>query len=96
MPNSVTSRTVVLTIRSALRISNFKPLARNTLVGFCSVEHPSGLVLHEVAIHHREGKWWASPSARPILVDRQHAVDERGKGRWQPLAGRHGRTGRMP
>ncbi len=96
MPNSVIRRTAGLTTtRSALRISNFKPLSRNTLIGFCSVKHPSGLVLHEVGIHHRDGRWWASPPARPILIDGQHALDERGRGRWQQLVDFSGRDARQ-
>jgi hypothetical protein len=69
----------------ALRVTNFRPLRKNTLVGFVSVEHASGLILHEVSIHGRDGRWWASAPARPILIDGRHAVDEQGKGRWQPL-----------
>ena len=38
------------------------------------------------SIHCRDGKWWASPQARPILVDGRHAIDEHGKTRWQQLA----------
>jgi hypothetical protein len=70
---------------SAYRVTDFHRLRRNTLRGFVTVEDPSGLVLKEVAIHERDRVWWASPPARPVLVDGRHALDERGKGRWQSL-----------
>jgi hypothetical protein len=67
----------------ALRVTAFRPLQRNTLVGHCMVEQPSGMILRDVAIHTRDGKWWASPPAKPILVEGKHALDDNGKGRWQ-------------
>jgi len=77
--------------KTTLRISAFRPLQKNTLQGFVTVEHASGLVLNDVAIHCRDGRWWASPPSRPILVEGRHALDENGKGRWQPIVGFRGR-----
>jgi hypothetical protein len=78
-------RTDVAPARPAMRVTDFRPHQKNTLVGFVRIEHASGLVLHEVGIHCRDGKWWASPPARPILINGVHALDDNGKARWQPL-----------
>jgi hypothetical protein len=87
MPNDIVRPAELLpATRPMLRVTNVRPLRKNTLVAFVSVEHVSGLILHEVSIHSRDGKWWASPPARQILIDGRHALDEHGKGRWQPLA----------
>lgn len=53
--------------RPRLRVSDFRPVIRNTLRGFCVVELPSGLRIHDVAVHQRDGTAWASFPAVPQL-----------------------------
>jgi hypothetical protein len=70
------------------RLLNWRAVRKGeTLRGFASVELPSGMILHEVAVHlaaNRRG--WASPPARPLLDrDGRHMRDANGKGRWAPL-----------
>ena len=48
-------------------VSNWKPLSRNTMRGFVTVSHPSGLVIHEVIVHTNNGTSLASPPARPMI-----------------------------
>lgn len=50
-----------------VRLFEFRPLRRNTLRGFCAVELLSALVIRDISIHQKAGKWWASLSARPML-----------------------------
>jgi hypothetical protein len=48
-------------------IEEFRALAKNTLCGFARVRLASGMVLHDVAIHQRESRAWASPPGRPMI-----------------------------
>jgi hypothetical protein len=48
-------------------ISDWKPLHRNTLQGFLTAHLPSGMNLHDVSVHYRDGTWWASPASKPLL-----------------------------
>ncbi len=48
-------------------IEDFRMMAKNTLRGFVRVRLPSGMVLHDVAIHVREDRQWASPAGRPAI-----------------------------
>lgn len=72
-------------IAKTLTISDWKPRKQNTLQGFCTVTHPSGLVLHDVAIHQNAGSAWAMPPSKPKLKDGVHVKDANGKLGWQPL-----------
>lgn len=66
-------------------VDNWRPLVRNTLRGFATVQLPEGLVLHDVAVHIRDGKTWALPSGRP-MIGRDGAVlkDAAGKAQYTP------------
>jgi hypothetical protein len=67
-------------------ISDWKPRISGTLRGFCTARLPSGLVLHEVAIHTRGSTWWASPSSKPMLSRDGTALrDDAGKVRYSPV-----------
>lgn len=48
-------------------VEDWKPLGRNTLLGFCRVRLPSGMILHNVAVHTKNGKFWSTPSSKPRL-----------------------------
>ena len=48
-------------------ISDWKPLHRNTLRGFLTAHLPSGLTLHEMSVHTRDGTWWVTPASKPML-----------------------------
>jgi hypothetical protein len=69
-----------------IRISDWKPRISGSLRGFCSVHLPSGLILYEVAIHNRNGSWWASPASKP-MVGKDGIVfrDTDGKVRYSPI-----------
>ncbi len=42
-------------------ISDWKPVQRNSLRGFLTAHLPSGMTIHELAIHFRDGTWWMAP-----------------------------------
>jgi hypothetical protein len=71
---------------SSVVIEEFRSVPKNSLRGFCRARFPSGMVVHEIAVHITDGRAWASPPARAIL-DRNGAPmrDAAGKTRWQPL-----------
>ena len=52
---------------AAMVIEEFRPLTKNSLRGFCRVRLPSGMALHEVAVHVREERQWVSPPGRPAI-----------------------------
>jgi hypothetical protein len=67
-------------------IEEFVVVTKATLRGFARVRLPSGLVLHDVAIHQRDGTAWASPASKPVLNrDGQQMKDQNGKLLWSPI-----------
>jgi hypothetical protein len=62
------------------RLREFKPMARNTLRGFCTIELPSGMVITDVTVHVSNGKPWASPPSKP-MIDRSGTVMKDGSGK---------------
>lgn len=64
----------------AIVISDWKPLARNSLRGFFTATMPSGIVFHEIAAHTSNGKKWVSPPSKPMMGrDGVALKDENGK-----------------
>jgi len=53
--------------RPKMRLLEWRSMVRNTLRGFCVIELPSGLVIRDVAVHEKAGKFWANLLARPML-----------------------------
>ena len=48
--------------------SDFRPMQRNTLQGFVTLTlEPSGIVLHDCAIHRKEGREWIGLPGRPQI-----------------------------
>jgi hypothetical protein len=71
---------------SSIVIEEFVVVTKNTLRGFARVRLPSGLILHDVAIHQRDGAAWASPASKPMLNrDGQQMTDQNGKLMWLPI-----------
>ena len=52
---------------NGMRCLSWRPYQRNTLLGFATIEHASGLVISDVTVHGRDGRFWAGPPARPKL-----------------------------
>jgi hypothetical protein len=69
-----------------ISITDWKPRISGSLRGFCTARLPSGMILHEVGIHTRNGSWWASPASKPML-NKEGVVlrDEAGKVRYSPI-----------
>ncbi len=73
-----TSKTIIIT--------DWKPVARNSLRGFFTATMPSGIVFHEISAHVSNGKRWASPASKPMVgKDGTALKDENGKIKYAPL-----------
>lgn len=70
----------------ATKILDWRPMARNSLLGFAKVELPSGMVISDVTILSGEHGPWASPPSKP-MVGRDGAVlkDAAGKVKYSPI-----------
>jgi hypothetical protein len=70
---------------NTVTIEEFLAVERNTLRGFCRVRLPSGLIIHDVAIHQKNGSAWASPPSKAMLTrDGQQMKNNEGKPLWLP------------
>ncbi len=66
-------------------LGDWRPLAKNTLRGFARVRLPEGMVLHDCAVHVRDGRAWASPPGRPMIGrDGAQMRDAAGKPTFSP------------
>jgi hypothetical protein len=74
----MSSIAISATTNSGIVIEEFKAVTRNSLRGFARVRLPSGMILHDVVVHHSGETWWAGPAARPV-------PDKAGKSTWQPI-----------
>jgi hypothetical protein len=55
---------------SGIRISNWRGRTSGTLRGYFSVSLPSGLEVHDLSLHTRDGTWWvAMPTKVQISAD---------------------------
>jgi DNA-binding cell septation regulator SpoVG len=67
-------------------VESFTSMAKNSLLGFATVRIPSGLVLHDVAVHRQGDSIWVMPPSRPMLGrDGSVMKDTNGKVRYQPI-----------
>lgn len=48
------------------QIVDWKPVERNTLLGFFSVLTPSGLIIKDLTLHHRGEERWVSFPGKPF------------------------------
>jgi hypothetical protein len=50
-------------------VAEWKPLTKNTLRGFLSVNLPSGMVIHNLTVHEKGGARWVGLPAREWTND---------------------------
>lgn len=68
------------------RIVDWRPMQRNSLLGFAKVEFPSGLIIADVTIMNGERGPWAAPPSKPMVGrDGTAMKDEGGKIRYVPI-----------
>jgi hypothetical protein len=73
--------------RHAAVVEEFRALRQNSLRGFAKIRLPSGMILHDVAIHAGgDDKLWASPPSKAMLDREGHVLrDADGKVRYAPI-----------
>jgi hypothetical protein len=54
-------------VRPRLRLLSFKPLRKNSLIGFANVELPIALLIADIPILTSHGKIWAAMPGKPFL-----------------------------
>lgn len=70
---------------SSAVIEEWREMRRNSLLGFARVRLPSGMILHDVAVHRTGDRHWASPPARPMVGKNDLVVrDNDGKVKYSP------------
>jgi hypothetical protein len=50
-----------------IRASDWRAFERNTLRGFITLTLPSGMVIKECTVHHKDGREWIGLPGRPQL-----------------------------
>jgi len=71
---------------SAIKILDFRPMRKNSLLGFAKIELPSGVIVSDVTILTGEHGPWASPPSKPMVgADGTVLRDDRGKIRYSLL-----------
>jgi DNA-binding cell septation regulator SpoVG len=71
---------------NTIRILDWKPVRKNTLLGFCIAEFASGLVIGDITILNGERGPWASPPSKPMITgDGTVMKDAGGKIRYSPF-----------
>jgi hypothetical protein len=71
-----------------MRLLEWRPMRKNTLHGSAVVELPNGLVIRDVTIHEKSGKWWASLPDRPMLgADGRQVMNHAGHKQYSAVLG---------
>lgn len=69
------------------RLLDWRPLHKNTLLGFAKVQFSSGLIIGEIAVHRSGNRMWAAPPSRPWIENGAVVIGERGRPRYQSIIG---------
>jgi hypothetical protein len=76
------------TDRPKAKLMEWRPMRKNTLRGFAVIELPSGLVIRDISIHEKGGKYWAGLPSRPVLdADGRHVSNHAGHKQYTALLG---------
>jgi DNA-binding cell septation regulator SpoVG len=71
---------------AAITISDWKPLRKGALRGFCTATLPSGMVIYEISVLVSNGKPWCSPPSKPMIDrDGRAMLDDAGKRRYSKI-----------
>ncbi len=82
-PNSTQPADPIL----GIRLRGFRPLPKGALIGFVDIELPRwGLTINDVAIHSKNGKFWAPLPAKPRMTGGEVQF-ENGKIHYTPILG---------
>jgi DNA-binding cell septation regulator SpoVG len=62
---------------NAFVVREWRPYSKNTLIGFVSLELPSGLIIHGITVHQKGDSMWVALPAREFQKD--------GERSWSPI-----------
>jgi hypothetical protein len=62
---------------NAFKVRSWRPFQKNTLLGFMSMELPSGLVINDITLHEKSGSRWTAMPARQYELN--------GEKTWAPV-----------
>jgi hypothetical protein len=66
-----------------IECENFKPFAKNTLLGFAVIKIPElRLRVKDIAIHRKNGSTWAALPSKPQLKDGKVVTNAEGKAQY--------------
>ena len=66
--------------KTAVEISDFRPLEKGSLRGFVTVRIPAiRLTIKDVSVHASHGRWWVSLPAKAQLDNDKRQVEKDGK-----------------
>jgi len=74
-------------VSASIQVTEWTPRSSGgALRGFAGVVTPSGYVFNECGIFEQNGRWWASPSSKPMIGrDGVALKDEKGKVKYAPV-----------
>jgi DNA-binding cell septation regulator SpoVG len=61
-----------------IKCIKFKPYTKNTLRGFADLELDSGIIIHDLTLHEKDGKRWVGMPARSF-------TGNDGATKWTPI-----------
>ncbi len=67
-----------------MQVREFRPMTSGALVGFCTVELPSGMVVHDCTVFDKDGRRWVNPPGRPQLDKSKQVVVKDGRVQYSP------------
>ena len=70
-------KTTTAPATNAFVVRERRPYAKNTLIAFCVIQLPSGLVLRDLAVHQKGDSMWVAMPAREYQKD--------GERSWSPI-----------
>ena len=65
-----------------MQLKAWRPLVKNTLRGFATVELPIGLVIKDISVHQKNDKCWAGLPAKPIISQDGTVAQKDGKAQY--------------
>ena len=65
MPDDTSTSTT--TTKPMIEVTDWKPMVKNTLRGFCTVKFPMGLIVKDVTVHVKGDRRWCGLPAKPQL-----------------------------
>jgi hypothetical protein len=69
-----------------MRLVEFRPMRRNSLLGFATVELPIGLIIADVVVGASHGRVWALLPTKPMVGPDGAAIrDDAGKIKYAPV-----------